>query len=110
MFPASQRVNVSVSNRWSENTRLQTLRCSEKKNQLQLFLESDAQRKRDKGSRRFMHHKPQEPVQSRPISLFETESEFFYCTEDVLRLGGQYDSEKYSRAATVRKHTLLNFS
>ncbi|XP_067115784.1 ectonucleoside triphosphate diphosphohydrolase 7-like isoform X4 [Osmerus mordax] len=27
-------------------------------------------------------------------------SEFYYCTEDVLRMGGQYDSHKYSRAAT----------
>ncbi|XP_010871012.1 LOW QUALITY PROTEIN: ectonucleoside triphosphate diphosphohydrolase 7 [Esox lucius] len=27
-------------------------------------------------------------------------SEFFYCTEDVLRMGGAYDSAKYSKAAT----------
>lgn len=44
-----------------------------------------------------------------PINFSNSEfygfSEFFYCTEDVLRLGGQYDSEKYSRAAMVSRHT-----
>ncbi|KAM7009628.1 ectonucleoside triphosphate diphosphohydrolase 7-like [Tautogolabrus adspersus] len=38
-----------------------------------------------------------------PINFSNSEfygfSEFFYCTEDVLRLGGHYDSEKYSQAA-----------
>ncbi|XP_070837290.1 ectonucleoside triphosphate diphosphohydrolase 7-like [Chaetodon trifascialis] len=42
-------------------------------------------------------------VYQAPINFSNSEfygfSEFFYCTEDVLRLGGQYDSEKYSRAA-----------
>uniref|UniRef100_A0A667WKB2 nucleoside-triphosphate phosphatase n=1 Tax=Myripristis murdjan TaxID=586833 RepID=A0A667WKB2_9TELE len=39
-----------------------------------------------------------------PIDFSNSEfygfSEFYYCMEDVLRMGGQYDSEKYSRAAT----------
>ncbi|XP_068177916.1 ectonucleoside triphosphate diphosphohydrolase 7-like [Antennarius striatus] len=43
-------------------------------------------------------------VYQAPINFSNSEfysfSEFFYCTEDVLRLGGQYDSQKYSRAAT----------
>ncbi|TKS68666.1 Ectonucleoside triphosphate diphosphohydrolase 7 [Collichthys lucidus] len=43
-------------------------------------------------------------VYQAPINFSNSEfygfSEFFYCTEDVLRLGGQYDSEKYSRAAS----------
>uniref|UniRef100_A0A665UG83 Ectonucleoside triphosphate diphosphohydrolase 7-like n=1 Tax=Echeneis naucrates TaxID=173247 RepID=A0A665UG83_ECHNA len=38
-----------------------------------------------------------------PINFSNSEfygfSEFYYCMEDVLRIGGQYDSEKYSRAA-----------
>uniref|UniRef100_UPI0037E83759 ectonucleoside triphosphate diphosphohydrolase 7-like n=1 Tax=Semicossyphus pulcher TaxID=241346 RepID=UPI0037E83759 len=42
-------------------------------------------------------------VYQAPINFSNSEfygfSEFFYCTEDVLRLGGQYDSEKYSQAA-----------
>ncbi|XP_054460088.1 ectonucleoside triphosphate diphosphohydrolase 7-like isoform X1 [Anoplopoma fimbria] len=42
-------------------------------------------------------------VYQAPINFSNSEfygfSEFFYCTEDVLRLGGQYDSHKYSRAA-----------
>lgn len=40
-----------------------------------------------------------------PINFTNSEfygfSELFYCTEDVLRLGGPYDSHKYSRAAAV---------
>lgn len=28
-------------------------------------------------------------------------SEFFYCTEDVLRMGGLYDSHRFSKAAKV---------
>lgn len=40
-----------------------------------------------------------------PINFSNSEfygfSEFYYCMEDVLRIGGQYDSQKYSRAATV---------
>ncbi|KAM8880101.1 ectonucleoside triphosphate diphosphohydrolase 7-like isoform 2-T3 [Spinachia spinachia] len=43
-------------------------------------------------------------VYQAPINFSNSEfygfSEFFYCTEDVLRLGGPYDSHKYSRAAT----------
>ncbi|KAM9819269.1 ectonucleoside triphosphate diphosphohydrolase 7-like isoform 2-T2 [Syngnathus typhle] len=39
-----------------------------------------------------------------PINFSNSEfygfSEFYYCMEDVLRMGGQYDSAKYSRAAT----------
>ncbi|KAF3852771.1 hypothetical protein F7725_006126 [Dissostichus mawsoni] len=42
-------------------------------------------------------------VYQAPINFSNSEfygfSEFFYCTEDVLRLGGQYDSRKYSKAA-----------
>ncbi|XP_056227004.1 ectonucleoside triphosphate diphosphohydrolase 7-like isoform X2 [Seriola aureovittata] len=38
-----------------------------------------------------------------PINFSNSEfygfSEFYYCMEDVLRIGGQYDSDKYSRAA-----------
>uniref|UniRef100_A0AAQ4P3A9 nucleoside-triphosphate phosphatase n=1 Tax=Gasterosteus aculeatus aculeatus TaxID=481459 RepID=A0AAQ4P3A9_GASAC len=43
-------------------------------------------------------------VYQAPINFSNSEfygfSEFFYCTEDVLRMGGPYDSHKYSRAAT----------
>ncbi|XP_029917067.1 ectonucleoside triphosphate diphosphohydrolase 7-like [Myripristis murdjan] len=43
-------------------------------------------------------------VYQAPIDFSNSEfygfSEFYYCMEDVLRMGGQYDSEKYSRAAT----------
>ncbi|XP_067115779.1 ectonucleoside triphosphate diphosphohydrolase 7-like isoform X1 [Osmerus mordax] len=43
-------------------------------------------------------------VYQAPIDFKNSEfygfSEFYYCTEDVLRMGGQYDSHKYSRAAT----------
>lgn len=42
-------------------------------------------------------------VYQAPINFSNSEfygfSEFFYCMEDVLRIGGQYDSEKYSRFA-----------
>uniref|UniRef100_A0A665UGT1 nucleoside-triphosphate phosphatase n=1 Tax=Echeneis naucrates TaxID=173247 RepID=A0A665UGT1_ECHNA len=42
-------------------------------------------------------------VYQAPINFSNSEfygfSEFYYCMEDVLRIGGQYDSEKYSRAA-----------
>ncbi|XP_068451758.1 ectonucleoside triphosphate diphosphohydrolase 7-like [Clinocottus analis] len=42
-------------------------------------------------------------VYQAPINFSNSEfygfSEFFYCTEDVLRLGGPYDGRKYSRAA-----------
>ena len=34
-------------------------------------------------------------------SQFYGFSEFYYCTEDVLRMGGDYNSTKYSRAAKV---------
>uniref|UniRef100_A0A674APY0 Ectonucleoside triphosphate diphosphohydrolase 7 n=1 Tax=Salmo trutta TaxID=8032 RepID=A0A674APY0_SALTR len=43
-------------------------------------------------------------VYQAPIDYSNSEfygfSEFFYCTEDVLRMGGPYDSAKYSKAAT----------
>lgn len=49
-----------------------------------------------------------------PINFSNSEfygfSELFYCTEDVLRLGGQYDSQKYSKAAAVSRHTSLSHS
>lgn len=49
---------------------------------------------------------PREVYQA-PINFHNSEfygfSEFYYCTEDVLRIGGQYDSFKYSRAATVNR-------
>ncbi|KAF3688039.1 Ectonucleoside triphosphate diphosphohydrolase 7 [Channa argus] len=42
-------------------------------------------------------------VYQAPINFSNSEfygfSEFYYCMEDVLRIGGQYDSEKYSQAA-----------
>ncbi|XP_061583779.1 ectonucleoside triphosphate diphosphohydrolase 7-like [Cololabis saira] len=42
-------------------------------------------------------------VYQAPINFSNSEffgfSEFFYCMEDVLRIGGRYNSEKYSRAA-----------
>uniref|UniRef100_A0A3P9LH66 nucleoside-triphosphate phosphatase n=1 Tax=Oryzias latipes TaxID=8090 RepID=A0A3P9LH66_ORYLA len=42
-------------------------------------------------------------VYQAPINFSNSEfygfSEFFYCMEDVLRIGGQYDSERYSQAA-----------
>lgn len=34
-------------------------------------------------------------------SQFYGFSEFYYCTEDVLRMGGDYNSSKYARAAKV---------
>ncbi|XP_061686903.1 ectonucleoside triphosphate diphosphohydrolase 7-like [Syngnathoides biaculeatus] len=43
-------------------------------------------------------------VYQAPINFSNSEfygfSEFYYCMEDVLRIGGQYDSDKYSKAAT----------
>ncbi|XP_061080339.1 ectonucleoside triphosphate diphosphohydrolase 7-like isoform X2 [Conger conger] len=43
-------------------------------------------------------------VYQAPIDFHNSEfygfSEFYYCTEDVLRIGGQYDSGKYAKAAT----------
>ncbi|TNM85672.1 ectonucleoside triphosphate diphosphohydrolase 4 [Takifugu rubripes] len=42
-------------------------------------------------------------VYQAPINFSNSEfygfSEFFYCTEDVLRLGGQYNSQRFSKAA-----------
>lgn len=47
-----------------------------------------------------------------PINFSNSEfygfSEFYYCMEDVLRIGGQYDSEKYSQAAMVTTNTPLS--
>ena len=43
-------------------------------------------------------------------SQFYGFSEFYYCTEDVLRMGGDYNSSKYTQAAKVkldRKITLM---
>lgn len=41
-------------------------------------------------------------------SQFYGFSEFYYCTEDVLRMGGDYNASKYSQAAkvnaTLKKH------
>lgn len=34
-------------------------------------------------------------------SQFYGFSEFYYCTEDVLRMGGDYNASKYARAAKV---------
>lgn len=34
-------------------------------------------------------------------SQFYGFSEFYYCTEDVLRIGGDYNASKYARAAKV---------
>lgn len=49
-----------------------------------------------------------------PINFSNSEfygfSEFFYCMEDVLRIGGQYDSERYSQAAKVHLHAHLSFA
>ncbi|KAM9856522.1 ectonucleoside triphosphate diphosphohydrolase 7-like [Aulostomus maculatus] len=43
-------------------------------------------------------------VYQAPINFSNSEfygfSEFYYCMEDVLRMGGHYDSHKYSQAAT----------
>ncbi|XP_061770860.1 ectonucleoside triphosphate diphosphohydrolase 7-like [Nerophis ophidion] len=43
-------------------------------------------------------------VYQAPINFSNSEfygfSEFYYCMEDVLRMGGHYDSARYSRAAT----------
>lgn len=40
-----------------------------------------------------------------PVNFSNSEfygfSEFYYCMEDVLRMGGQYDSGMFSRAAKV---------
>ena len=56
------------------------------------------------------------PSPQAPIDFSNSEfygfSEFYYCMEDVLRIGGLYDSLKYARAATVSSHAhkLLGFS
>lgn len=42
-----------------------------------------------------------QPVIDFSNSEFYGFSEFFYCTEDVLRMGGMYDSHKFSKAAKV---------
>lgn len=39
-------------------------------------------------------------------SQFYGFSEFYYCTEDVLRMGGDYNASKYVQAAKVDSHTL----
>lgn len=40
-----------------------------------------------------------QPVIDFSNSEFYGFSEFFYCTEDVLRMGGMYDNQKFSKAA-----------
>lgn len=44
-------------------------------------------------------------------SQFYGFSEFYYCTEDVLRMGGDYNSTKYANAAKVGlDHSLVHNS
>lgn len=42
-------------------------------------------------------------------SQFYGFSEFYYCTEDVLRMGGDYSASKYARAAKVALQRKLCF-
>lgn len=47
---------------------------------------------------------PQAPINFSSSEFFGF-SEFFYCTEDVLRMGGPYDSRRFSSAAAVTTAT-----
>lgn len=49
-----------------------------------------------------------QPVIDFSNSEFYGFSEFFYCTEDVLRMGGMYDSHKFSKAARVKVLEMTN--
>ena len=41
-------------------------------------------------------------------SQFYGFSEFYYCTEDVLRMGGDYNSSKYTSSAKVNNNNKIN--
>lgn len=53
---------------------------------------------RTNGSQTSLSGVYQPPIDYR-TSLFYGFSEFYYCTEDVLRIGGPYNATEYARAA-----------